>query len=62
MQRLCSTPCTTTTVKFLDFQSYDEHCNLQCAQYQKKLDEKGRVYLEYTDFGKRRSQTYEGTK
>ena len=31
--------------------SYDEHRNLQCDQYQKKVDEQGRVYLEYTEFG-----------
>ena len=27
--------------------SYDEHRNLKCAQYQKKVDVQGRVYLEY---------------
>ena len=31
--------------------SYDEHRNLMCAQYEKKVDEKGRIYLQYTDFG-----------
>ena len=27
------------------------HRNLKCSQFQKKLDEKGRVYMEYTDYG-----------
>lgn len=31
--------------------SYDEHRNLRCAQFEKKLDEKGRVCIGYTDFG-----------
>ncbi len=31
--------------------SYDEHRNLKRAQYSKKVDEKGHVYLEYVDFG-----------
>ena len=31
--------------------SYDEHRSLQCKQFEKKLDERGRVYLEYTDCG-----------
>ena len=37
--------------KVFGLRSYDEHRNLKCAQYQKKVDEQGRVYLEYTDFG-----------
>ena len=31
--------------------SFDEHRNLQCSQYEKKVDDQGRVYLEYTDYG-----------
>ena len=31
--------------------SYDEHRNLKCSQYEKEVDDKGRVYLEYTDLG-----------
>ena len=31
--------------------SYDEHRNLMCAQYEKKVDEKGKIYLQYTYFG-----------
>ncbi len=31
--------------------SFDEHRNLVCSQYEKKVDEVGRVYIEYTDFG-----------
>ena len=37
--------------KVFGLRSYDEHRNLRCAQFEKKLDEKGRVYVEYTDFG-----------
>ncbi len=38
--------------------SYDEHRSLQCAQFVKKIDDQGRVYLEYTDF---RSKTNRGS-
>ena len=37
--------------KVFCLRSYDEHRNLRCAQFEKKLDEKGRIYIEYTDFG-----------
>ena len=37
--------------KVFGLRSYDEHHDLQCSQFEKKLDEQGRVYLEYTDFG-----------
>ena len=37
--------------KVFGLRSYDEHRELQCAQYQKKVDEQGHVYLEYVDFG-----------
>ena len=37
--------------KVFGLRSYDEHRNLQCKQFEKKLDERGRVYLEYTDCG-----------
>ena len=37
--------------KVFGLRSYDEHRELQCAQYQKKVDEQGRLYLEYVDFG-----------
>ena len=37
--------------KVFGLRSYDEHRNLSCSQFAKKLDEKGRVYIEYTDFG-----------
>ena len=43
--------------KVFGLRSYDEHRNLKCAQFEKKLDEKGRVYIEYTDF---RSKTNRG--
>jgi hypothetical protein len=41
----------TVYCKVFGLCSYDEHLNLQCAQYEKKLDEQGRLYLEYTDYG-----------
>ena len=31
--------------------SIDEHRDLQCSQYTKRLDENGKLYFEYTDFG-----------
>lgn len=37
--------------KVFGLRSYDEHHCLQCSQFEKKIDEMGRVYLEYTDFG-----------
>ena len=37
--------------KIFGLRSYDEHRNLQCSQYEKKVDEQGRVYLQYTDYG-----------
>ena len=37
--------------KVFGLRSYDEHRNLRCAQFEKKVDEKQRVYLEYTDYG-----------
>ena len=37
--------------KVFGLRSYDEHRNLRRGQYSKKLDEEGRVYLEYSDFG-----------
>ena len=37
--------------KVFGLRSYDEHRNLRCSQFAKKLDEKGRVYIQYTDFG-----------
>lgn len=37
--------------KVFGLRSFDEHRNLQCSQYEKKVDEQGRVYLEYTDYG-----------
>ena len=37
--------------KVFGLRGYDEHRNLRCAQFEKKRDEKGRVYIEYTDFG-----------
>ncbi len=37
--------------KVFGLRSYDEHRNLSRSQYTKKLDEKGRVYIEYVDFG-----------
>ena len=37
--------------KVFGLRSYDEHRNLCCSQYVKKVDEHGRVYLEYTDYG-----------
>ena len=36
--------------KVFGLRSYDEHKNLMCAQYEKKVDERGRIYLQYTDF------------
>ena len=39
--------------KVFGLRRYDEHCNLQCGQFEKKLDEKGRVYIEYADLGAR---------
>ena len=37
--------------KVFGLRSFDEHRNLKCAQFVKKVDEKARVYIEYTDFG-----------
>ena len=37
--------------KVFGLHSYDEHRNLQCAQFEKKTDEQGHLYLEYTDYG-----------
>ena len=37
--------------KVFGLRSNDEHRNLLCAQYEKKVDENGDVYLQYTDFG-----------
>ena len=34
--------------KVFGLREYDEHRNLKCSQFQKKL---GRVYIEYTDYG-----------
>ena len=39
--------------KVFGLRSYDEHRNLMCAQYEKKVDEKSRIYLQYTDFGRK---------
>lgn len=36
--------------KVFELRSYDKHRNLKCTQFEKKLDEKGRIYIEYTDF------------
>ena len=36
--------------KVFGLRGYDEHHRLQCSQFEKKIDEMGRVYLEYTDF------------
>ena len=37
--------------KVFGLRSYDEHHSLQCKQYEKKVDELGKLYLEYTDYG-----------
>ena len=37
--------------KVFGLRSFDEHRNLKCSQFDKKVDEGRRVYLEYTDFG-----------
>ncbi len=37
--------------KVFGLRSYDEHHSLQCKQFEKKLDETGRVHIEYTDHG-----------
>lgn len=37
--------------KVFGLRSFDDHRNLQCSQYEKKVDDQGRVYLEYTDYG-----------
>ena len=37
--------------KVFGLRSYDEHHSLQCSQFEKKVDESGRLYLEYTDRG-----------
>ena len=37
--------------KVFGMRSQDEHRDLKCAQFEKKVDEKQRVYLEYTDYG-----------
>ncbi len=37
--------------KVFGLRSFDEHRNLVCSQYVKKVDEVGRLYIEYTDFG-----------
>ena len=37
--------------KVFGLRSYDEHRNLKRAQFTKKVDELGRVYLEYVDHG-----------
>ena len=37
--------------KVFGLRSYDEHRYLRRTQYQKKVDEQGRVSLEYSDFG-----------
>ena len=37
--------------KVFGLRSYDEHLDLKCLQFEKSVDEKGHVYLEYTDFG-----------
>ena len=37
--------------KVFGLRCIDEHRNLQCSQYMKRLDENGKLYLEYTDFG-----------
>ena len=31
--------------------SIDEHRNLQCSPHEKKVDDRGKVYLEYTNYG-----------
>ena len=50
--------------KVFGLHSYDEHRNLLCAQYEKKVDENGDVYLQYTDFGSKTNhgglQAYKG--
>lgn len=37
--------------KVFKLRSYNKHHRLQCSQFEKKIDEMGHVYLEYTDFG-----------
>ena len=37
--------------KIFALRSYDEHHDLRREQFVKKVDEKGRVYLEYVDYG-----------
>ena len=37
--------------KVFGLRSQDEHHSLQCSQFEKKVDENSRVYLEYTDRG-----------
>ena len=37
--------------KVFGLHSYDELCNLQREQFSKKVDEEGRVHLEYVDYG-----------
>ena len=43
--------CLFLQLQRFGLRSYDEHHNLRCSQFAKKLDEKGRVCIEYTDFG-----------
>ena len=37
--------------KVFVLRSYDEHRNLKREQFTKKVDEKSRVYMQYTDYG-----------
>ncbi len=37
--------------KIFSLRSFDEHRKLCRDQFSKKIDQKGRVYLQYTDFG-----------
>ena len=37
--------------KVFGLRSYDEHRNLQCSQFIKKVDEKGLVYIKFMEYG-----------
>ncbi len=41
----------TVYCKVFAVRSYDEHHNLKREQFTKKVDEKSRVYMQYTDYG-----------
>ena len=42
--------------KMFGLRSMDEHRSLNCKQFQKKVDENGKVFLEYTDFGSKNNK------